>query len=218
MPGRAGHFFQHGTDRLGDQLQPGQVTHRGQDMRGIGALRGAFTHQSGVLHAGQGEIEEAVGAVALDETLAEVAQDTVMEAGIVQLQGQGVFEVDAAAHRLGGLPVGQTEQELQHANGGQLGRREAGAPVAGIPVGEVLVAPQPVQPVPYPHSRRTARVVARATCAVREGTSSPERGRSDNEHLDNYIGHQNSPEHDRWSPPPPGNTKITDRVKLRPRP
>ncbi|PNG89716.1 hypothetical protein SMF913_25181 [Streptomyces malaysiensis] len=25
MPGRAGHFFQRGTDCLGDQFQPGQV-------------------------------------------------------------------------------------------------------------------------------------------------------------------------------------------------
>lgn len=35
---------------------------------------------------------------------------------------RGVFEVDAAADRLGGLPVRQVEQELQDTDGGgQLG-------------------------------------------------------------------------------------------------
>jgi hypothetical protein len=38
-----------------------------------------------------------------------------------QLQGHGVLEVVAAAHRLGGLTVRQVEQELQHTDGGQLG-------------------------------------------------------------------------------------------------
>ncbi|MEU9013901.1 hypothetical protein AB0D12_29875 [Streptomyces sp. NPDC048479] len=42
---------------LGDQLQTGQVTDRGQDMGGIGALRGALAHQPGVLESGQGDRE-----------------------------------------------------------------------------------------------------------------------------------------------------------------
>ncbi len=98
MPGRAGDFFQRGTDRLGDQFQPGQVAHRGQDVGGVGALRGAFAHESGLLQAGECEVEETVGAVALGEALSE---------GIVS---------------------------------------------------EVLVVPQPVQPVPHPYRRRTVRI------------------------------------------------------------
>ncbi|WP_258044728.1 hypothetical protein [Streptomyces sp. SM11] len=49
--GCARDFFECGADRLGDQLQAGQVTHRGQDVGGIGALRGALAHQSGLLEA-----------------------------------------------------------------------------------------------------------------------------------------------------------------------
>ena len=127
-------------------------------MGGVGALRGALAHQTGLLETGQREVEEAVSAVALGETVTEVGQHAVVEAGIVQLHGQGVLEVDAAAHRLGGLPVRQAEQELQHTDGGQLGGREARTPVARVPVGEVLVAPQPVQPVSHPHRRRATRV------------------------------------------------------------
>lgn len=52
---------------------------------------------------------------------AEVAQHAVMEARIVQFQGYRVLEVDPAAHGLGGLPVGQPEQELQDADRGQPG-------------------------------------------------------------------------------------------------
>lgn len=154
----AGHFLQRGAGRLGDHLQPGQVTDRGQNVGGVGALRGALAHQAGLLEAGQREVEKAVGAVAFGETVAEVGQHTVVEAGIVQLHGHGVLEVDAAAHRLGGLPVRQIEHELQHTDGGQLGGRETRTSVTRIPVGEVLVKPQPVQPVSHPHRRRTARV------------------------------------------------------------
>jgi hypothetical protein len=100
VPGGAGDFFQRGAYRLGDQLQAGQVAHCGQDVGGVGALRGAFAHQSGFLEAGQREVEETVGAVVLGETGAEVGQHTVVETGIVQLHGYGVLEVDAAADRL----------------------------------------------------------------------------------------------------------------------
>lgn len=158
VPGGAGDLLQRGTYRLGDQLQPGQVTHRGQDMGGIGALRGALPHQPGLLETGQCEVEEAVGPVALGETVAEVGRHAVVEAGIVQLHSHGVLEVDAAADRLGGLTVRQAEPELQDADGGQLGGREARAPVARVPVGEVLVTPQPMQPVSHPYRRRAVRV------------------------------------------------------------
>ncbi|GGM80718.1 hypothetical protein GCM10012275_59250 [Longimycelium tulufanense] len=101
---------------------------------------------------------------------AEVGQHAVVQTGIVQLHGQGVFEVDAAADRLGGLPVRQVEQELQHTDGGQLGGREARAPVARVPVDEVLVAPQPVQPVSRTHIAVVPRgLLARAIRAVSSG-------------------------------------------------
>lgn len=120
--GRTGDFFECGADRLGDHLQAGQVAHRGQDVGGVGALCGALAHEAGLREAGQREAEEAVGAVVFGETVSEVGQHAVVEAGVVQLHGHGVLEVDAAADRLGGLPVGQAEQELQHTDGGQLSR------------------------------------------------------------------------------------------------
>jgi hypothetical protein len=55
----------------------------------------------------------------------------------------------------------------------------------------------------------------RATCAVRDGTCSPERGRSDNEHLGNRIDLRNGPSMPDDHAAVPGNSKIPDRVKLR---
>jgi hypothetical protein len=109
VPGSSGHFLQRGADRLGDQLQPRQVAHRGQDVGGVGALRGALAHESGLLETLQRQIQQAVGAVLTSQPVAEVGQHAVVEARVVQLHGQGVLEVDAAAHRLSSLTVRQVE-------------------------------------------------------------------------------------------------------------
>lgn len=66
--------------------------------------------------------------------------------------------ITRAAKSLSGLPVRQAEQELQHTDGSQLSRRETRTPVTRVPVGEVLVVPQPVQPVSHPYRRRAAGV------------------------------------------------------------
>ncbi|MFI2352779.1 hypothetical protein ACH492_38555 [Streptomyces sp. NPDC019443] len=83
MRNGVGELFQCGPHRLGDQLQPGQVAYRSQDMDGISALRGAFTHQPGLLEAGQPEVQETIGPVVLREAFAEVGQHAVVEAGAV---------------------------------------------------------------------------------------------------------------------------------------
>ncbi len=168
MRSSAGKFFECRADGLGDQLEPGQVAHRGQHMGGVGALGSALTHQPGLGEPGQGEIEQPVGAVSFREPVAEIAQHTVMEAGVVQLQGQRVLEVDTTAHGLGHLPIGQVQHILQHAHGGQLGRRQTRPPVTRIPVREILIVPKTFEPVTYPHRRGAARIA---------GTGYPRRQR-----------------------------------------
>lgn len=61
-------------------------------------------------------------------------------------------------HTSPALPVRQVEQELQHTDSGQLRREQARAPNARILVDEVLVTPQPVEPISDPRRRRTARM------------------------------------------------------------
>ncbi|MFB7089180.1 hypothetical protein [Streptomyces sp. NPDC056296] len=87
MRGRVDDFFEAGTDRFGEQLQAGQVTYRGREMGGVGALRGALAHQASLLEAGQREAEEPVGTADFGEPVAEVGQHAVTETGIVQRPG-----------------------------------------------------------------------------------------------------------------------------------
>jgi hypothetical protein len=65
---------------------------------GVGALGAAALEQAGPPDPGEREAQQPVGAVALGEPVAEVGQDAVVEAGVFQLQAEGVLEVDAAAH------------------------------------------------------------------------------------------------------------------------
>nr|WP_245550875.1 hypothetical protein [Nocardia niigatensis] len=139
-------------------------------MGGVGARGGAFAHQPGLGESGQSEIEQPVGAVTFGEPMAEIAEHTVMEPGVVQLQTERVLEVDATTHGLGRLPVGQVQHILQDAHGGQLSRGQAGSAVARIPVGEILVAPQAFEPVAYPHRRSSVRIA---------GAGHPRRQRRD---------------------------------------
>jgi hypothetical protein len=112
------------------------------------------------------------------QAVAEARPDTVVKAGIIQLHGQGVLEIDAAAHRPGHLPVRQVEQELQHTDGDELGRGQFRPPIPRVPGGEVLISPQPIQPAT--HIAVVPRgLLARATRAVSSGTSIPIQGRRD---------------------------------------
>jgi len=112
-----------GAERL-DALR----THRGP---ATPATRYHLSTYLPLLSRGQREVKQAVGAIALGEAVTEVSQHAVMEAGIIQLHGQGVLEIDTATHRLNCLPVGQIKQKLQHTDRGQLSGRETGRPSRG---------------------------------------------------------------------------------------
>jgi len=73
VAGGAGEFLQGGAHRLGDQLQPGQVAHRRQDVGGVGALAGPLADQPGLLQPGQGQVKEPVSPAVLQQPVAEVA-------------------------------------------------------------------------------------------------------------------------------------------------
>ncbi len=117
--------------------------------------------------------------------------------GIVQLHGQGVLEIDAAADRFRRLTVRQTDQELQHTDGGQWGGGDAGASVTRIPARQSSSHHRPSSRSLTHIAAVPPGLLARAICAVTDGTCSSERERSDNGHLDNCIGLRDGPEHAR---------------------
>ncbi|MFI1735590.1 hypothetical protein ACH40E_41620 [Streptomyces acidicola] len=59
----------------------------GEDVNQLGGCAGGVTRER--------QVEKTVGAVVLGEALAEVGQHAAVQAGIVQLHGQGVLEIDA---------------------------------------------------------------------------------------------------------------------------
>lgn len=79
--------------------------------------------QPRLLQAGQPEVEHGVSSALGGQPVAEVGQDAVVEAGVVQFEREGVLEVDATADCLCRLPVRQVQQELQDTYGGELGGR-----------------------------------------------------------------------------------------------
>jgi hypothetical protein len=52
--------------------------------------------------------------LALDEACAELAQNRGVKARIGQFQGEYIFPVDAAAHGVGGLTIGEAFSKLHH--------------------------------------------------------------------------------------------------------
>ncbi|WP_455771042.1 hypothetical protein [Streptomyces canus] len=80
--------------------------------------------------AGDHQGEQPVREVVRGHPVAELAEDGVVEAGIIQGKAQAVLPVQPAAHRFGGLADGQVLRILQDLHHGQPGRRQAPARLA----------------------------------------------------------------------------------------
>lgn len=79
----------------------------------------------------------------------ELGQPREGEAGIGQVQAQGVRPVDAGAHRLGGLPVRESLRERHHRHQRQPPRRLRRPAAAGVERGEGGVGEDRAQRVPH---------------------------------------------------------------------
>jgi hypothetical protein len=70
--------------------------------------------EAALLEQRQHGLQQQVFHLALNEAGAELAQDRGIKARIGQLEGEGIFPIDASAHSVGGLAVGQAFCELHH--------------------------------------------------------------------------------------------------------
>jgi hypothetical protein len=143
----------------------------------VGPLSAAGLHQAARGEALEHAVQEQQLAPVGDEPRAEFTEHAEVEAGVAELQAQRVLPVDARAHRLGGLPVGEPLEELQHgderpaprrprvaaARGGRAWRQRV-APARRKERGEVGVLIERPELVPQTHARRrTAERGARHT-------------------------------------------------------
>jgi hypothetical protein len=79
------------------------------------------------------------------EAAAELGEGGEVEPGVVELEPEGIFAVDAAADGVGGLAIGEVLGELHHGDQGELPRGQCGLPAPGVEVGEVGVAERQVR-------------------------------------------------------------------------
>jgi hypothetical protein len=84
------------------------------------------------------------------QAVAELAEDRVVEAGVVQLQAQRVLPVDAGAHRVGRLAVRQALRELHQRHQGELRRGERGLAEEREERGELPIGVEAAQLVVHP--------------------------------------------------------------------
>ena len=135
------------TQRLGHQLDPVEVAHGGEHVRGVGALPAARLEQAerpcGVQHAR----EQALAGIGGEETAAELAEHAVVEAGVAEFEAEQVLPVDPAPDRLGGPPVAQPLAELQQGDQREPPRRAGRLAALRVEVGEVAVREDGPEPV-----------------------------------------------------------------------
>jgi hypothetical protein len=93
-------------------LQPVEHADGGQHVGRIGALPAARFEQLALGAVHQQGVEEALLRAPRHHTTAELAQDRVVEALVRQLQAQEILPVNAAAHGVRGLAVGQVLSKL----------------------------------------------------------------------------------------------------------
>ena len=115
----------------------------------VGALLGAGLDQAVGLAGLEHRLQQEPFGTAGDEAGAELAEDGEVEAGVGQLQAEGVLPVDAAADGVGGLAIGEPLGELQDRDQGQPpGGLRRLSPV-GEQAGEAFVVVEGAQGVPH---------------------------------------------------------------------
>jgi hypothetical protein len=134
-----GQVVRGGPHRLAVPLQPVEHADGGQDMGRVGALPAPLADQSEFPAPVQEGVQEQLFGLAVDQVGAEFAQHGVVEAGVVQLQAEGVLPVDATMDGVGGLAIRQALDVLEDGGQGQPGGRGGRLAAGGKQAGELVV-------------------------------------------------------------------------------
>lgn len=107
-------LVQRGAQGLSHQLQAGQLSDIRQDRRRVGPLFALRLEVTSFPESLQHPIQEALFGLTAEQPGPELGQDAVIEARVGELQAEGILPVDAAAYRVGGLPIGEVLHELEN--------------------------------------------------------------------------------------------------------
>ena len=139
------------AEGLTDEFQPVEDTDGRQHMRGVGALAATSFEEAALAHPSEEGVKQQAFGLSGDEPGPELTQHGVVEARIGQLQAQGIFPVNAAAHGVSRLAVGQAFGKLQDCR-----QRQAPGRLSWLPTGrkegdEELIVVNGAEFVTHPH-------------------------------------------------------------------
>ena len=116
---------------FGNHLQPAQLPHCRQHMRGVGAGLAPAAEEPLAPGRGENAVQHPLSGVRLNQPIPELREDGEVEARIIQPEPEGVLEVDPRADRFRGLPVGQPLDELNTSTSARRPGDQAGRPRDG---------------------------------------------------------------------------------------
>jgi hypothetical protein len=124
QPGRRHHSqgFQRGAEGLDDLFQPVKVADRHVDVGRVGALAPALAQQAAFPQTDKHQRQQPFGLAIGDQPRAELGEHRGVEARVTQFKAQRVLPIQPSSHRVGGLPIGEALDELQHEHQRQPGR------------------------------------------------------------------------------------------------
>jgi len=98
---------QHVVERFPDDLEPVQLAHGSDDVRGIRSLAPCCLQQLFLLEKLQHPVHEPILSTAAKEPSSKLGEHREVEARVLKLQAQRVLPVKPSAHGVGRLPVGE---------------------------------------------------------------------------------------------------------------
>ena len=117
--------------RFAHHLDAVQGPHRGQEVRGVGALAASCHDQWAIAAPREQGIDEQRRHRPRDEARAKFTEDRGIAPGIRALQAQDVLPVNATAHRVGRLAIGESFGTWQDRDKRQPPRGLSGLPMRG---------------------------------------------------------------------------------------
>ena len=111
------------TEGLADQFWPVKDPNGHQHMRRVGALAATHVEEAARAHLSEEGVEQQELSLPGDEPGPELAQHGMVEARLSQLEAERLFPVDAAAHRVSRLAVGEALGKLHDGREGKVPRR-----------------------------------------------------------------------------------------------
>jgi hypothetical protein len=211
----AGEFLQGGAQRLGDQLQAGQVAHRRQDVGGVGALGGVVADQPGLLQPGQGQARSRSARPSTSSRSRKSPSTLWWKPGSSRSRPSAYLKSIRQSTASAALRSERSSRNCSTLTVASWAGEIPGRPSQGYQLAKASSAYRPPSRSRNHIAVVPAGLLARATRAVSSGTSTPRRGRIDIAHSsgisrDSYP-RKTGPGRHRSQP----NTKIPGRVKLR---